>query len=707
MRDEATPGTAAGHPDRQPPVAPRRAYRRDLHGETVADDYAWMRRVDDPALLGYLAAENEWARQRTAPLADLESELFDELCGLLPEDDASAPEHRGSWSYVSRRRPGQQYRVHCRRPGGSATSSAGEEQVLLDENELARGHDYLDLGVLEVSPDQRLLAYSLDTDGSEVYTLRVRDLATGQDRPDLLTGTYYTLAWTANSAGFLYTTLDAAYRPDRVWHHLVGTGQQQDRLVLAEPDRRFELTTWASRSGRLLLVAAHSRDTAEVLTLPADRPEAAPRPVLPRRPGVDYEVEDSGAGLVAVVVDDAGPDGRLVALGPDGVPVELLGHAPGVRLAGVDAFGDHLVVTERHLGRLRLRVLDRDGRLVRLLEPDTPGESVRLGPSHEFAPDRVRVVREGWLRPRASYDVDLRTGDERLVHEQALAAARPDRHRCEVRTATAEDGTEVPVTVLVPPGAGDRPGPCLLYGYGAYEASLDPEFWPELLPLLDRGVTVAIAHVRGGGELGRTWWLQGRLLTKRNTFTDFVACARMLVRTGWTTPGQLVARGMSAGGLLVGAAVHLAPEAFAGVVAEVPFVDVVGTMLDDTLPLTVGEWEEWGDPREAEQYHYLRGYAPYDNLPGPDRPALLVTASRHDPRVSVHEPAKWVARMRADDAEAPDGRRPAELLLRTAMGGGAHTGPAGRYDAWRHEASLLAFVLGVSTRTGGASAPGH
>jgi oligopeptidase B len=281
-----------------------------------------------------------------------------------------------------------------------------------------------------------------------------------------------------------------------------------------------------------------------------------------------------------------------------------------------------------------------------------------------------------------------------VVHVQAvLGGRRPDDYVCEVETVAADDGAGVPLSLVTRRGS-STPGPALLYGYGAYESAEDPVFWPELAPLLDRGVTFAVAHVRGGGERGRSWWLQGRLLHKRATFTDFVACARHLVTTGCTEPARLAARGLSAGGLLMGAATHLAPELFAVVVAEVPFVDVVNTMLDDTLPLTVGEWEEWGDPRDREAYEYLRSYSPYENLPGPRRPALLVTASRHDPRVSVHEPAKWVAAMRADEAALPPQPRPAApLLLRTLLGGGAHTGPAGRYDAWAHEALILAVVL--------------
>jgi oligopeptidase B len=374
---------------------------------------------------------------------------------------------------------------------------------------------------------------------------------------------------------------------------------------------------------------------------------------------------------------------------------EILPHRHDVRIVDVAAFANHVVVTERANGQHQLRVLDPDGVALRVVRPDAPGEDVQLGHNEEYDVAAVRVVREGWVRPASDLDHTLADGHEELVHAQQVLAGL-DGYQCEVLEVTADDGEQVPLSVIsrgAAPDGGARP--CLLYGYGAYESCLDPVFWYQMRPLLDRGFVFAVAHIRGGGERGRGWWQQGRLLNKRTTFTDFVACARHLIDTGVTSAELLAARGISAGGLLMGATSFLAPELFRAIVAEVPFVDVVSTMLDDTLPLTVAEWDEWGDPREPAAYAYLRGYSPYDNLPGPQRPALLVTASLHDPRVSVHEPAKWVAKIRADDDQ---GDR--ELLLQTATGPAAHTGPAGRYDAWRHEAVLHAFVLDQLTGGG-------
>ncbi len=680
----------------QAPSAPRRTSTRTLHGDDVHDDYAWMRRTDDPDLTAYLEAENAWCEAQTGHLAALRSRIEGELAGALPDEDVSAPWADGAWEYRTRRPAGAQYSEHVRRRRGSP----GPDDVLLDENALADGLEFLELGVCQPSPDGRLLAYSVDHDGSEVYTLRVRDLRTGTDLPDELAGTYYGVGWAADCASFLYTTLDDSYRPDTIHRHVLGTVQAADAVVWHEDDRRFELTIDASRSGAYLLLSAQSRDTTEVRLVRSSEPGDPPVLVQARVPGREYAVDHQpgpDGGRLLIVTDLDAPEYRVVTA-PVTAPgaeswQELLGHDPAIRVESADAFGEHVVVSERCGGVLRVRILDRSGNTVRLVEPDAAGESVRLARNTEQDVTSVRLVREGWIRPAVTVDHELGAGDESAVHTRAVVRSLGG-YRCEVVQAVAEDGVEIPVSLISrgEPAQPARPTPCLLYGYGAYEASLDPHFWSEMLPLTDRGMTLAIAHVRGGGELGRDWWQQGRLLSKRSTFTDFVAVARHLVTTGVTSAEALAVRGMSAGGLLMGAVASMAPDDVALVVAEVPFVDVVSTMLDDTLPLTVAEWEEWGDPRDPEHYAYLKGYSPYENTPGPRRPALLVTASRHDPRVSVHEPAKWVARMRAEEKSRPT-ERGLPLLLHTAMGGAAHTGPAGRYDGWSHEAFLHAVTL--------------
>ena len=663
----------------------------------MVDDFAWMRQVDDPELVAYLRAENDWAAQQTAHQEVLRAQIERELASALPDESLSAPRPRGRWEYRVHRPPGAQYPVHVRRQ----RSSAGPDAVVLDENQLAEGHDFCKLGVWAPSPDGTLLAYSVDHSGNEVYELRIRDLGTGLDLPDRLAGTYEGLAWAADGSCLLYTTLDEAHRPDTVRRHVLGRPQADDELVWRESDRRFELQITQLRSGAYALLLARSRDTTEARLVSSDDLTASPVLVAERAPGREYFVDHCpgpDGGSLLIVTDLEAPEFRVMTA-PVSTPgpahwEELLPHDPGVRVHQADALGGHVVVTERCAGSLRVRVLSPAGATVRLVTPGGPGEVVRLAEMHEQDVNAIRLVREGWIRSPVEVDHDLATGAETVVHEQPVLRSLQDID-CAVLHALADDGVAVPVSVIRSARAQPGPWPCLLYGYGAYESSLDPEFWPEMLPLIDRGVTLAVAHVRGGGELGRNWWQQGRLLRKRTTFTDFISCARHLVDSGLTAPGILAARGISAGGLLMGAVVHLAPEQFAAVVAEVPFVDVVTTMLDDSLPLTVAEWDEWGDPRNPEHFACLAGYSPFENTPGPRRPALLVTASRHDPRVLVHEPAKWVARMRAEDAEAgdPSTQRGESLLLLTALGEGAHTGPAGRYDAWRHEAFLHAFVL--------------
>jgi oligopeptidase B len=682
-----------------------------------------MRRVDSPELHDYLVAENDWTAQRTAHLADLRQTVFDELAGVLPEDDVSAPWRDGAFDYRVRRRAGEQYRVHVRTAMGADTAAAAAvgtaveaaEQVVLDENELAKGTDYLDLGVCQVSPNGRLLAYSVDHHGKEIFTLRVRDLASGVDLPDELFGTFYGLAWAADSNSFFYTTVDETWRPDQVHRHVIGTTQHGDEVVWHELDRHFELDIDTTRSREFVVLGAFSRDTSELRLVPTADPGRAPVVVQPRERGREYHLDHQSGpdgGRLLLVVDDAGPEFRLVEL-----PValvdggdqrahwrEILPYRHDVRVVDVDAFHNHVVITERANGQHQLRVLDASGQALRVVRPDGPGEDVSVGRNEEYDVAAVRLVREGWVRPAADIDQAFSDGEESVVHVQQVLHGLDD-YACGRVEVTAADGALIPLSLItrrvsptstMPAGsfglAGTGPRPCLLYGYGSYESCEDPEFRYQMRPLLDRGFVLAVAHIRGGGERGRSWWQQGRLLSKRNTFTDFVACAQHLVDSGVTSPDLLVARGISAGGLLMGATAFLAPELFRAIVAEVPFVDVINSMLDDTLPLTVAEWDEWGDPREPGHYAYMSGYSPYENLPGPRRPAMLVTGSRHDPRVSVHEPAKWVAKIRADGNQGD-----AELLLQTALGGAAHTGPAGRYDAWRHEALLHAFAIDAVT----------
>jgi oligopeptidase B len=661
----------------------------------VADPFAWLRHRDLPAVRHYLAAERAYYDQQMAPLAGLRDELAAELTARVAPADESVRWRRGGYWYFTRTRPGQQYEQFCRAgPGGDPV------QVLLDENELladpAAAGGYLALGVREVSPDGRLLAYSADFTGDEVYQLRVRDLGTGADLPDRIGRTYYGLAWSASSDEFWYVVTDPQYRPHEVWRHRLGTSPDADELVYHEDDERFELMVRASRSGAWVLIETASRDTSETLAVLAGSPGAAPAVLLPRTKGIEYQAEHAAGpdgGEFFLVTNDGAAEFRLVAMPAGAVPgrdrwTEVIAGDPATRLVRCDVFGDYLVVEQRRDAATQLRVIDRRSGDQRLIEAAGPHMSLALAVNEEYQVPAVTVRTESLIDPPAWHDVELASGRWQLRKRLQVPGHDPGRYQTRRVTARAGDGTPIPVTLAW--RAGLRPdgtAPCLLYGYGAYESCEWPEFGVGTPSLLDRGFVYAVAHVRGGGEGGRRWWLAGRLTRKRTTFTDFIAVADMLASQGWAAPDRIVSRGLSAGGLLQGAVFSMAPQRWRAVVAEVPFVDCVTTMLDPAIPLTVTEWEEWGDPRDPEVRRYLASYSPYDNIPAGPRPDLLVTGSLHDPRVLIHEPAKWAARLRATDTAG------SRLLFRPELGAAAHTGPAGRYDRLAYEAEILAFVI--------------
>jgi oligopeptidase B len=700
--------TDPGTPAPGPPVAPR-----FLPGGPAAvlaggepDPYAWMRDHDLPAMRGYLAAERAYYDQQMD--TGLRDELAAELIARVATAEDSVSWRRDGHTYFTRTVAGQQFEQFCRAGAGGEPA-----QVLLDTNLLlgdpACTGGYVALGVREVSPDGRLLAYSADFDGDEIYQLRVRDLASGTDLADRIDGTYYELAWAADSRSFFYCVPDALYRPHEVWRHRLGTPADQDVLVFAERDERFELIVRSTRSGAYVLIESASRDTTETLVIPADDAGAAPAVLEPRRAGVEYRADHGDGpdgGEFYLVTNDQAAEFRLVraaARTPGRAGwAEVIAGAPDTRLVSADVFGRYLLVEQRHGAAAQLRILDRHTGDQRLIEAGGPQCSLALATNEDYTAPAVTVCTQSLIDPPAWHDVDLASGRWELRKRQDVPGHDPARYVTERITAPAADGTQIPVTIAYRRGARpDGTAPCLLYGYGAYEACEWPEFTVSTPSLLDRGFVYAVAHIRGGGEGGRTWWLDGRLDRKRNTFTDFIAAADMLTGRGWAAPDRIVSRGLSAGGLLQGAVFSMAPRRWRAVVAEVPFVDCVTTMLDPAIPLTVNEWDEWGDPRDPRIRAYMESYSPYDNVPAPPRPGLLVTGSLHDPRVLVHEPAKWVARLRATasgdgaagDTGAGDAGRGGRLLFRPELGAGAHVGPAGRYDRMRYEAEILAFIL--------------
>lgn len=686
------------HPAANPPVAKRVPAERTHHGDTVVDDYAWLAKKDEPDTIAYLTAENAFTEAATKHLAKVRETLFEETKRRTKETDLSVPTRKGRYWYYTRTVEGQQYGIQCRRavrdgetdPPSTADGAALDgEDVLLDGNALAEGHEFFALGTFDVSPDGRWLAYSTDFAGDERFTLRVKDLSTGEVLADEVPDTFYGSAWSADGSTLFYLTVDEAWRPYRVWRHAVGSPAADDVIVYEESDERFWVGVELTRSEKFIIIDAHSKVTSEARVIPASNPTGEPALVAPRRQGVEYAVEHHGHRFL-ILHNDGAEDFALAYTSADapGEWVTLIPHSPGTRLESVDAFANHLVVSLRKDGLTGIRVLPAGSTDSYDIDFPEPLYSVGLDANPEYATTSVRLHYASLVTPDSIFDYDLVTRQMVLRKQKpVLGGFDPAAYEQHRDWAYADDGTRVPISLVCRAGTPkDGSAPCVIYGYGSYEASMDPWFSIPRLSLLDRGVIFAVAHIRGGGELGRRWYEDGKLLAKKNTFTDFVACARHLVKAGWTSTDRLVARGGSAGGLLMGAVANIAPDAFAGIVAQVPFVDALNSILDPSLPLTVTEWEEWGNPLDdPEVYAYMKSYTPYENVSAVDYPAILAVTSLHDTRVLYHEPAKWIARLRAT---APAG----SYLLKTEMGAG-HGGPSGRYDSWKEEAFVAAWIL--------------
>ncbi|GAA2732152.1 S9 family peptidase [Pedococcus aerophilus] len=695
------------------PLTPPRPEHRDTirehHGDVVVDPYEWLRDKSDRAVVAHLEAENAYAEAATARLQPLRDEIFEEIRSRTQETDLSVPVASGPWWYYSRSYEGSQYSVECRaprvegapRPNPGAGASIEGEQVLLDGNIESKGHDFFALGALSISPDHRLLAYAIDTEGDERFALRIKDLGTGEVVDTAVQEVGYGCVFSFDGRYLFYTRVDETWRPHQTWRHEVGSPADTDVLVHEEPDERFWMGLGSSRDDRWIMIGLGSKTTSEVRLLDATDPLGEFRVVAPRREGVEYDVEPAADRLLIVHNADS-IDSDLAWAPLDATSADqwqpLMRSAGGERFQGVEAFDDVAVLALRRDGLTAVRVLERDASsptgygASHDLDFDEPVYSVGLGENPESATTSLQVVFESLVTPRTVLDYDLGTREYTLLKRQSvLGGYDPTQYEQRREWATAEDGTRVPISLVYPAGSvpdGSRPG--MLTAYGSYEISSDPYFSVARLSLLQRGFVYAIAHVRGGGELGRSWYDQGKLTHKRSTFTDFVACADHLVETGWVHPDRLVAEGGSAGGLLIGAAINLAPQRFRAVHAAVPFVDALTTILDPSLPLTVVEWEEWGNPLEdPEVYAYMKSYSPYENVHRAPYPAVLATTSLNDTRVYFTEPAKWVARLRENTTSGPDER---PVLLRTEMVAG-HGGKSGRYDSWRQVAWEWAFLV--------------
>ncbi|WP_232679940.1 S9 family peptidase [Nocardioides sp. R-C-SC26] len=700
----------------QPPAPTPRPVTTEHHGRQRVDEYDWMRDKDSAEVIALLEAENAYTEARTAHLAGLREQIFAEIKDRTLETDLSVPTRvRGHW-YYGRSFEGREYGASCRvpvvdpddwtppRPAEDAAPDQPAlpgEQVLLDLDALADGHDFFSLGGSAISLDDRLLAYSVDVVGDERYTVRVKDLTTGELLDDEITGVMGGATWSPSGDDFYYTTVDDSWRPDKVWRHRIGTAQEDDELVLHEPDGRYWVGVGRTRSNRFLMIAVGSKITSEYHLLDTREPERGFWCFQPRIEGLEYSLEHAvigGVDRLLVLHNGTGPDFELglAAVEPTAPDAwtPLLAHDDAVRLEDVDAFAGHLVVHQRSNGLTQVRILELDDAGPNglgddyLVEFDDEVYTVGSGGTPEFTQPTVRVGYTTMRTPSSVFDYHVPTRELRLL-KQAPVLGGYDRDLYEEHRlwATSRDGEQVPISLVCRTDA-PRPLPLHLYGYGAYEISIDPSFSIARLSVLDRGGAFAIAHVRGGGELGRRWYDDGKLDRKQHTFDDFAAAARHLVDAGWTTADRLVGEGGSAGGLLIGAVANQAPEAFAGLVAAVPFVDNLTTMLDASLPLTVTEYDEWGDPAsDAAVYETIAAYAPYDNVAAQRYPRILAETSLNDTRVLYVEPAKWVARLR-ERAVDPD------VLLRIEMTAG-HGGVSGRYQAWKDRAFTLAWILDV------------
>ncbi|PMC65043.1 oligopeptidase B [Corynebacterium tuscaniense] len=695
-----------------PPSAPKHPITRSFHGRDFVDDYEWLRDKESPETLAYLEAENAYTKQCTAHLDGLTEQIYTEIKARVKETDMSVPVRQGDWWYYSRTEEGKNYGISCRVPvaeGGDPWmpptlpedgSGLPGEQILLDLNELAEGHDFFAVGASSVSTSGRYLAFSTDTAGDERFDLKIKDLETGELLPDTIPGIFYGATWAGENYLF-YIRVDEAWRPHQIWRHKVGTPASEDVLVYEEADEKFGVGIAADRSESYLLILSSSSLTTEYRVLPLSDPEGDFEVLWPRESGVEYHVDyaavageeywivthnacgvNSGVGTTRV--------GNLVSLCE---LRELIPHSDEVRIEGVDTYRDFAFVAYRRGGIGRLAVADLRHGFGEFRELDFDEElyTASLAGNPEWDAPVVRLSYTSFTQPAQVLNYRVDSGEFTLLKEQEVRGGYNAADYVATRMwATAADGTRVPMSVVRRADLDmTRPNPTLLYGYGSYEASTDPGFSVARLSLLDRGMVWVCAHVRGGGEMGRLWYDNGKMLAKKNTFTDFVACADSLIDEGLTTPSMLVAEGGSAGGLLMGAVANLAPEKFAGIQAIVPFVDPLTSILKPELPLTVGEWEEWGDPyHDPEVYDYMAGYAPYENVEAKNYPNILAVTSINDTRVLYVEPAKWIAKLRAT---ATGG----QFLLKTEMAAG-HGGVSGRYAKWKQTAFEYAWTLNTA-----------
>jgi len=688
----AAPGILAQSGASQPPVAKKLPHVTDIHGYKLTDDYFWLRQKSNPDVTAYLEAENAHTEDVMKPTKVLQETLYKEMLGRIKQTDLTVPSRIGEYVYYSRTEEGKQYPYMCRKKGGME----GAEEILLDVNALAQGHKYLGVGAYAVSDDANWLAYSIDSTGYRQYTLHVKDLRSGQvstERIERVTS----VAWATDNKTLIFATEDAvSKRRDKVFRHVVGTPAND--LIFEEKDELFDVSVGRSLDKKVIFISSGAKTSSEYRYLEADAPAAAPALILARQPGHEYDVDHYNGEFY--VTSNKGAKNFKVVKAPIADPSEknwkpFIAHKPGLRIGGLTFFANHLVVSEREGGLSYLRVIDMKTQQSHRIATDEADYALGLSGNPEFNTTTVRFTYQSMVTPSSVYDYDLNTRQRTLLKRmEVLGGYDPASYESRRIWAAARDGAKVPISIVYRKGTKlDGSAPMLLYAYGSYGSSQNPTFSSARLSLLDRGVVYALAYIRGGGELGEEWREQGRMMQKMNTFTDFIDCADHLVKNKVTSSDRLVIQGGSAGGLLMGAVVNMRPDLFKASVAQVPFVDVINTMLDASLPLTTSEYIEWGNPNKKPEFDYMMKYSPYDNIKAQRYPALLVQVSLNDSQVPYWEGAKFVAKLRTLKTDTNP------LLLKTNMGAG-HGGSSGRYDALRETAFTYSFMLwqmGVAT----------
>ncbi len=668
-----------------------------LHGDIRVDNYFWLR--DDsrknPDMIAYLNAENAFTEAKTASLAPLREKLYAEFLSRIKQTDLQVSEPHGPYLYYSRTVEGKQYPIFARKRG----TEAAKEEILLDRNERAGSDKYYATGATQISPNHQLLAVLEDRNGSEHYILRVKDLTTGKWLADSVADLTYGLEWANDNRTLFYTRFDSAQRPNRIFRHHLADDPTKDAIVARDDDPLFNLSISKSRSGRYLFASHGSFTSDEVQFLDADRPDDEFRMIAPRTADVEYSVEHHDTRFLILTNADGATNFKLVT-----APIAAaarknwrtwIPERQSVQLEGIVPFRNHYVVLERANALRRFRIIDATSHAVRYITMPESVYTSRVGTNREYATQVFRYGYTSLVTPNSVYDYDMHSHTSVLrKQDEVLGGYDKTKYGTERAWARAQDGVLVPLSIVYrKPFVHDGTRPALLYAYGSYGANSDPAFSSSRLSLLDRGVVYAIAHIRGGQEMGRTWYDDGKMMKKKNTFSDFIAAAEYLQREKYTSRDRLAINGGSAGGLLMGAVTNMRPDLFKAVVADVPFVDVINTMLDGSIPLTAVEWLQWGNPKDAAAYAYMKSYSPYDNIAAKAYPAILATTSLNDPRVGYWEPAKWVARLRAMKTDSN------VLLLRTNMGAG-HGGSSGRYDALKDNAFRYAFILDQIGATG-------